>query len=33
MALERLQAGAPFIPYSWLYHNPFRLFIFEMTPY
>jgi hypothetical protein len=29
VALERLQAGAPFFWHSWLYRNPLRLFVPE----
>src|SRR5271156_2030833 len=32
MALERLQAGTPFISHSRLYRDPLRLFLLEKTP-
>jgi WD40 repeat protein len=33
MALERLQAGTPFIFHSWLCFDPLWLFLLEKTPY
>src|SRR2546423_411835 len=33
VALERLQAGTPFISYSRLHRDPLRLFLPEKNPY
>src|SRR5436309_3349124 len=33
MALERLEAGTPLIPYGWLYCDPPWLFFLKITSY